>query len=202
MAIDAYGYVNADTRTFSEIFPSYVEFADFYNNCGIPCRLMSKIVDGVDIYANYGINAIYALLISNYANDHIASYDENRFMLMVMSIIYEAGPAWQRAMEIQDRFLKMDDKIILSGSKAVYNHAMHPDTEPKVNSTAGTLFDEPLPFISDQNTASWTKDNVKGLIEVLYALDDTLCTRFVARFKRLFKKVSYNRPPLLFGTNN
>ena len=193
MDFDAYSYVNADTRTFSEIFPSYAEFADFYNTCGIPKRLMTD-----NKYDKFDINAIYALLIANYANDHIASYDENRFKLMVMSIIYEAGPAWQRAMEIQDRFLTMNDKIIYSGSKAVYNHAMHPDTEPNTTSDAGTLFNEPLPFISDQNTASWTKDNVKGLIEVLYALDDTLCTRFVARFKRLFKKVSYNRPPLLF----
>ena len=220
MAIDYLNYGVQDTRTFCEVFPSDEEFADWYEHCGLPQRLRT----GED-YANYGIKTIYALLISNYANDHIASYDENRFKFQVMQIIYEAGPAWQRAMVIQDKLLDMSDEQIHKGShmdstnkglwshfdKTINNHAEHPDTEP-----SDTTITE-LPYISDQRVqnnngqssadgeqhTTWTKDNVKGLIELLYSLDDTLVSRFLLRFKKLFIKIVIdNKPPIVFGTEN
>ena len=216
MAIEAYNYNMMDTRTFAEIFPSDEEFEDFYEDCGIPQRLLTG-----QKYTNYGIRAIYALLIANYANDHIASYDENRFKLKVMQIIFEAAPAWQRAMAVQDELLNMSDANIHKGSKmegrhyvrwdksgkSINNDAQHPDTEPSTNT------DEELPYISSQRVSKdtgwttddgsqsteWTKDNLQGLVELLYALDDTLVSRFVYRFKGLFVKVACNsQPPLIF----
>lgn len=247
--IEHLNYRGYDTRTFAEIFPSDEDFADFYENCGAPQRLLTGTGDdGID-YDQYGIAAIYFLLVSNYANDHIASYDENRFKLQVMQIIYEAGPAWQKAMGVQEKLLNMGPNDILRGSKAQYkhngtwgknnttstngrtttngkdilNHAQHPDTAPQ---SASAPYNE-LPYISDQqahkndstvdvvngiteagtstvnegNTAEWTKDTVKGWVELLYSLDDTLCSRFIYRFKKLFQKVAFpNRPPLMFRT--
>lgn len=243
--IEHLNFRGADTRTFAEIFPSDTEFASYYSTCGAPTRLLTGVnADGIN-YDNYGIEAIYFLLISNYANDHIASYDENRFKLQVMQIIYEAGPAWQKAMGVQEKLMNMSVNDLHRGSQVIHtqvgrwekendgnrdsegssngkdiaNHALHPDTEPT------TAYTEELPYISDQtvnkgnaskeqhdilhdegfstadvrNTTTWDKDNVKGYIELLYALDDTLCSRFIYRFKKLFQKIPYNnRPPLVY----
>lgn len=240
--IDHLNYRGFDTRTFAEIFPSDDDFADYYQNCGAPTRLLTGTnADGID-YDNYGIKAIYFLLIANYANNHIASYDENRFKLEVMQIIYEAGPAWQKAMGIQEKLLNLTTQDIFRGSKATHkaegkwtkgerhlqNRAQHPDSEP--NSSDSVTPAEPshtdpdkdyptfpaeLTYVGEQNsgydkgistadttnTSEWTKDTVKGWVELLYSLDDTLCSRFIYRFKKLFVKVTYpNRPPLMYRT--
>ena len=223
-------YTNYDTRTFSEIFPTDVSFEKFYNECGLPTRLLTSTTE-YD-YTNYGIKTIYALLIAEYANDHISMYDENRFKFKVMSLIYEAGPAWQRAMAIQDKLLQMGDSLIFKGSQqrsdhyvmwdkngeSITNRAAHPEggaPNPPYDATTGKA--KKLTYIGEQavnqdtgkttddgwQTMNWTKDNVKGLVELLYSLDDTACSRFIYRFKKLFQKVAYqNRPPFQYGVNN
>lgn len=242
MTIDHLNYRGYDTRTFAEIFPSDVDFKYYYEHCGAPQRLLTGLnADGIN-YDEYGIEAIYFLLISNYANDHIASYDENRFKLQVMQIIYEAGPAWQKAMGVQEKLLNLTTQDIFRGSKATYksvgkltngernliNKAAHPDSEPNSNDSVTPAepshedpdkdyptFPAELTYVGEQNTgyrkgisttdttntSEWTKDTVKGWVELLYSLDDNLCSRFVYRFKKLFQKVAFpNRPPLMYRT--
>lgn len=186
-------YGNFRTRMFAEIFPDVDEFKDFYDDCGVPDVLLGDGTEN-DPYANYDINAIYFLLISYYANSHICSSDENRFKLQLMSIIYEAAPVWQREMVLQDKILKLSDDDVLKGAKAIYNHAMHPDTAP----STGRLTE--LEYIDDQNTTNWQKEKAKGYAEAKDLLDPNICSRFMAKFKKLFITISYPDWPLLYAT--
>jgi hypothetical protein len=145
-------------------------------------------------YTKYSINSIYFLLISYYANSHIKSSDENRFKLQLMAIIYEAGPVWQREMYLNEKMLKLADEDVMRGARAIYNHAMHPDTSP---STAQL---EELTYIDDQNTTNWKKEKVRGYAEARDFLDPNICSRFMAKFKKLFLTVLYPDRPLLYET--
>lgn len=184
--MDSY-YGNFRTRTFSEIFPDVTEFSTFYTTCGVPQNLLTGTG-----YTNFGISTIYWLLISNFANDHIKSSDENRFKLKLMSIIFEAGPQWQRAMKLQADIMGMTDSELLVGSKAIYNHAMHPDTTP----STGQLTE--LEYIDDQNTTNYRKDKILALVNAIDVLDTQICERFINRFRKLFINVVYPDYPLLY----
>lgn len=172
---------------FSEIFPDYNTFSTFYTTCGVPQNLLTGAG-----YTNFGLPTIYYLLIANYANSHIVSSDENRFKLKLMSIIFEAAPQWQRAMKLQADIMAMSDDELLTGSKAIYNHAMHPDTEP----TTGQL--DELEYIDDQNVTNYKKDKILALVNAIDSLNSNICERFVQRFKRLFLTVVYPDYPLLY----
>lgn len=248
--IDHLIFQGYDTRTFAEIFPSDEDFSDYYENCGAPNRLLTGTAqDGIN-YDNYGIEAIYFLLIANYANSHIVSYDENRFKLQVMQIIYDAGPAWQKAMGVQEKLLEMGPNDIMKGSHALYTHngnwgrgntssrnsssnssseditnqANHPDTAgqsasnpyaklPYIssqqqdkttnnNTSNDNVIDTGYSNVDESNTAQWTKDTVKGWMELYQSLEDDICGKFIDRFKKLFVKVgASNVPPLTYVTD-
>lgn len=184
-------YGNYRTRTFANIFPDATTFSTWYAECGVPQVLMT----GAE-YNNYDINAIYFLLLSEHANDHIMSSDENRFKLKVMSIIYEAGPVWQREMLMQKKFMDLTEQEIMTGSKAIYNHAQNPDSEPSTSSLTE------LTFISDQNTTSYTKARIDALREAGAGLDSEICQRFLRKFDKLFLTVVYPDAPLLYESED
>ena len=179
-------YGNFRTRTFANIFPTVSDFTTWYSTCGVPDVLLS----GSD-YTKYNINAIYFLMISYYANSHIKSSDENRFKLQLMAIIYEAAPVWQRQMYLQSKILALADDDVLKGARSVTNHAMHPDTSSL----------EELTYIDDQNTMNWVKDKAKGFAEARDYLDPDICSRFMAKFKKLFLAVLYPDHPLLYESD-
>lgn len=187
-------YGNFRTRTFANIFPTATDFSDYYSTCGVPQVLLTSTSPDTT-YNKYDINAIYYLLISYYANSHIKSSDENRFKLQLMSIIYESGPVWQRQMALQEKMLKLSDADVLRGAKAIYNHAMHPDTSP----STGDL--EELTYIDDQNTTNWQKEKAKGYAEAREFLDPNICSRFMQKFKKLFIVVLYPDFPLLYESD-
>jgi len=182
-------YGNFRTRTFANIFPDYTTFNTWHTGCGVPQNLLT----GTN-YANYNLSAIYFLLISYYANSHIKSADENRFKLQMSAIIYECAPQWQREMYLQNKILTLTDDEVLSGSKAIYNHAQHPDTSPITTSTTA------LDYIDDQNVTNYQKDKLKGYVDSSSYFDTRICKRFVDRFKPLFLSVLYTDEPVLYTT--
>lgn len=173
-------YGNFRTRTFSEIFPSDTAFAEFYETCGIPTRLLSS-----EEYEKYNAEVIYALLVSNFASSCIKSSDENRFKLELMSIIFEYGPVWQKEMVAQDKILALTEDELLRGSKAIYNHAMNPGTAP------GTASLNELDYIDSQNTTTYSKGKGEGYAEISAYLDPNITRRFIDKFRNLFKVVAY-----------
>lgn len=182
----------SETRTFQEVwenpFPieevtGYDYFKKFYEECGVPDRLKAT--------GKYTLQTIYFLLMSEFANNHYLSYDENRFKLQVMSTIMQYGPQWQKLMEAQDKLIALTDNELEMGTTAIHNHAMHPDTAP----TTQTLTE--LQYIDDQNVSKYTRDKLEGQMRLIDALDDTATKRFINMFRPLFNIVVFGDKPLI-----
>lgn len=175
------------TRMFSEIFhdpkdpetdkTDYEYFEWFYDRCGVPDRLLED--------DKYNLEAIYFILMSYYANDHILSSDENRFKLQLMSLIMQYAPQWQKEMKLQDELLALTDDELQQGTTAIYNHAMHPDTNPSTQ----TLTE--LQYIDDQNVTKYKKNGIDTYSQLQPFLDDRVTERFIEVFNKLFQKVLY-----------
>ena len=175
------------TRTFGDIFPTATDFSNFYANNAVPARLLS----GTD-YSSYGIEAIYYLLLSEYFGAHICMSSEDWFKMKVMQIIYEYGPAWQREMALQDKLMRLTDSDLVTGAKAIHNHAAHPSTAP----ATATL--EEVEYIDDQSTTNWKKEKLKAFMDARNVIDDSLTKEFLSRFKKLFIKFVYSANPVLY----
>lgn len=184
-----------NTRTFSQIYhkpfdpimaedeleyTDYAYFEWFYNNCGVCDRLLSG-----NEYTKYQLNTIYFLLISRFANDHIKISDENRFKLEVCSRIMQFGPQWQRLMSLQDKLLNLSDNDLINGHTTIYNHAMHPDTNPSTQ----TLNE--LEYIDDQNVTKFKRDGVDAYSRLFPWLDADATRDFLRKFENLFVVVPY-----------
>ena len=101
----------------------------------------------------------------------------------------EYGPTWEKRLDIQKaiRDLTLDD--IRLGSKAIYNQAMNPSTEPSTS----TL--EEITYINQQNTTNYKKSPLDGYSMLLELLDTDVTKEFVDKFKICFKTfVSPERP--------
>ena len=189
-----YHWPQSNTRTWAEIYhdpydlnlteekTDYLYFEWFYNNCGVPNRLLG----GVD-YIKYGLEAIYFILTSRFANDHIKISDEQRFKLEVCSRIMQYGPQWQRMMVLQDKLLNLSDEDLVLGHTTIHNHAMHPDTEPSDQ----TL--EELQYIDDQNVTKYKRDGIDAYSRLIPWLEDKATTEFLKHFENLFVVVAYGR---------
>lgn len=173
------------TRTFGQIFPDSTSFSAFYNANPVPARLMS----GVD-YATYDISVIYGLLVSEFFASHIAFSSEDWFKMKLMQIIYEYGPAWQREMALQDKLMKLSDTDLVTGAKAIHNHAAHPSTAP-----ATATLDE-VEYIDDQSTTNWKKEKLKAYMDARNVIDDSVTREFISRFKKLFVRFIYADDPV------
>lgn len=180
-------YGNFRTRTFAEIFPDADTFSTFYNDCGIPTRLLTDTA-----YQNYNIDTIYALLVSHYANNNIKSSAEDRFKLELMTIIYQYGPIWQKEMVNQDKILALTEEEILTGTRAIYNQARNPSTSP----TTATLTE--LPYIDAQNTTNYSKAKGEAYAQLASYFDAEVTSRFIDKFKKLFIVVLYPDSPLYY----
>lgn len=190
-----YRFPFSNTRTFAEIYhepidpvddsrTDYTYFEWFYQNCGVPNRLLSSTSPDTT-YDKYQLNTIYFLLMSRFANDHIKISDEQRFKLEVCSRIMQYGPQWQRLMALQDKMLKLTDDDLKYGHTTIYNHAMHPDTDP----TTQTI--DELDYIDDQNVTKMKRDGLDAYSRLLPWLDDKATTDFLKHFENLFVVVVY-----------
>lgn len=186
------------TRTLSQILEepndpdaegkTYYEYFEwFYQNCGLPDRLLSE-----DDYSDYGLETIYGLLLSRYANAHIASSDESRFKLEMMSIIFQHGKEWQRLMSLQDKLAALTDEELMAGAKITNNHANHPDVQPGVDAI------DSLPFIDEQNKTIYQKDKTEAFSRTMMFMNLNTTENFLDRFQPLFVQLSYDADPLLY----
>ena len=159
-----YRFPFSNTRTFAEVYHEPIDPVDdsrtdftyfqwFYDNCGVPDRLLTSTSPDTT-YDNYQLDTIYFLLMSRFANDHIKISDEQRFKLEVCSRIMQYAPQWQRLMALQDKMLKLTDDDLKYGHTTIYNHAMHPDTDP----TTQTI--DELDYIDDQNVTKMKRDGL------------------------------------------
>lgn len=176
-------YGNYRTRKFTDIYESVEDFISSYKNCGIPTTIQDNSAE-----------TLYYLLYARYGNSHIASSDENQFIYKLMSIIYSAGPTWEKRVEIQNALREMDISELQESAKAIYNHSYNPSTQPSTN----TL--EELVTINDQNVTKHKRSKLDAYAMLVNLLDTDVTSEFINRFKPLFLTIVEPECPLWYIT--
>lgn len=182
------------TVLFTEIWDNEDDFLADYKDSGL-YKDVSKITDD-------SAKTLFFLLYARYGNNPLANRDVNQFKYKVFSIIFQYGPAWEKELAVQKaiRELGMTDTDlqygtgIFAGSKAIYNQALNPQTEP----STGSLNE--LTYINQQNTTNYKKSPLDGYAILLDLLKKDVTNEFLNRFQKLFKTFVSAEKPLLYVT--
>lgn len=178
-----------DTKTFTEIYENVNDFIYDYNNIGLP-----KIISVENC------STLYYLLYAKFGNSPIANYDENQFKFKLFGIIWQYGPTWEKRLEIQSILRDLKEPELLTGSKAIYNHAFNPG-EIASEGTSATTNQPELQYVNDQNVTNYTKSKMDAYMQLWDLLDTDVTSEFINRFKGLFKQ--FVRPgALLFESED
>ena len=174
---DLFALPRCATKTFSEVFESYNDFYYYYLHCGIPTTIQS---DAPDKESN--LQTLYWLLYAKYGNNNITNLDETQWVYKVFSTIYKYGPTWQKKIELQANLRGLTSDKLEQGAKAIYNHALNPETTP---STADLT---ELKYINEQNTTNQIKSPTESIKQLYILLETDVTEEFLLEFKPLFKK--------------
>lgn len=168
------------TMLLTDIYSSPEEFVEEYQSNGIPETIS---VDKVQL--------LFYLLFARYGNNPIANFSIEQFKARLWSTVFQYGPTWEKRLELQQKIRNLTDDEILIGSKAIYNHAFNPSTEP------GTGALEELPYINEQNATNYKRSKIEAYQMVWDALRTDVSELFLNQFKKLFRiVVSPERPTL------
>lgn len=158
------------TRTFSDIFPSVDEFQALLNES--PITLEFNFNDK---------KLIFYLLYSRYGNDAIASSDENRFKIKLITLIWQHAPHWLKQREIQDEIRHTSIDEFMEGSKAIYNTALNPGTK-----NTNTISTGGLNYINQQNTTNYLKSKPEAYALMMSLIERDITEEFLSKFASLF----------------
>ena len=181
-------YGNYRTSTFADIFPDADKFFSEYTKSIL---FTADTTDENKIPSNY-MKILWGLLYARYGNSSIASSDPNRFKYQLWSIIYSAGPAWVKKLELQAKLRGLTDDELLTGSKTINNLAYHDGTQPSTS----TL--EEIQAISQQNTVNTKRSKLDGYSLLYDMLNEDVTSSFLSRFKKLFLQVVAPERPLWY----
>ena len=171
-----------DTRKFSDIYSELNYFLTdytFWKQQGLNPGLNESTQNG-NIPT---INTIYYLLLSKYANSHIAGSSEDQFKLRLFTTIFKYAPTWEKKLDIQKKLRELTESELLEGSKMINNVSLHPSTAPSTNT------DEELPTINQQNVNKYKKSKISGYGDLWSLLDNDVTTYFLDKFDSLFIKI-------------
>ena len=191
-------YGSSRTRSFSDIFPTFNDFIDYWNETSFSRQAdrVTNIIPEGGFSAPSNLRLIYELLMSKYANSTIASSDENRFKLECMALIFQYAPAWIKRLEIQhylhDINISGDDW--LKGSMNIINQSLNPSEDP------GTDSFDTLSTINQQNVSLQKRDKFKGLAILEELLKTDITESFLNKFKKLFRVIVAPQRPLFYIT--
>ena len=167
-----------ETKTFAEIFDEYSDFKTEYTST----QKFPMVIDAADTLTHVSnLQILYYLLYSKFGNSPIANYDENQFKTKVGAIIWQYGPAWEKKLNIQSSIRALTADDLLTGAKAIHNHAYNPSTEPS------TVTLEELTYINDQSTTSYKKSKMDAYGQLWNLIATDVTEEFLARFRPLFK---------------
>lgn len=181
------------TNIFTDIYPDAATFISDYKNNGIPYQY----VVGTTTYqtlTDTNVEALFYLLYARYGNSPLANRDITQFKYKLFSIIFQYGPAWQKELEVQRKIMNLSEDDIRLGSKAIYNQALNPQTEP---STAAL---SELTYINQQNTTNYKKSPLEGYAILMELLKKDVTEEFINKFGRCFKKFVSNERPIIYVT--
>lgn len=170
-------YVDYDTKTFSEVYPTQDDFLTDVKASGMTVDLTDD-----------NLKILYNLLMARYANSHFANKDLLQSKNKLYSIIFMYGPTWQARLNLQAKLRGLSDNDLLTGSKAIYNHAFNPSTEP------GTSALEELDYINDQNTTNYKKSKLEAYAGLYELLVTDVTDMFINKFKKIFVTIIIPRP--------
>ena len=176
-------YGNYRTKKFTDFYPTAQDFINDYHLCDIP----STITDDT-------ATTLYYLLYARYGNSHIISSDENQFKYKMFSIVFQYGPTWEKRLDIQNKLRNLTEDELMYGTKAIYNTANNPGTEP----STGSL--EELPYINSQNTTGYKKSKMDAYANLLALLDTDVTEDFIKKFGKLFITILEPRESLWYAT--
>lgn len=176
-------YGNYRTKKFTDFYPIAQDFVNDYHLCSIP----STITDDT-------ATTLFYLLYARYGNSHIINSDENQFKYKLFSIVFQYGPTWEKRLDIQNKLRNLTEDELMYGTKAIYNTANNPGTEPSTGS-----FEE-LPYINSQNTTGYKKSKMDAYANLLALLDTDVTEDFIKKFGKLFITILEPREPLWYGT--
>ena len=107
------------------------------------------------------------------------------YKVKFFATLWQYGPKWSLDVQIQAKLrgLGLDSNSeIYKGSKAIYNHAEHPETAPSTDSL------EELEYINSQQTTNYKKSTLEGLASLVDLLRNDVTENFINQFKKLFSK--------------
>lgn len=168
-----------DTKLFSEIYSEASKFVADYKASGLYDATAGHLNNSL---SDEKATTLFYLLYAKYANNPIANLDENQFKYKMWSIIFKYGPAWEKKLDIQNKLRELTEDEIRLGSKAIYNHAYNPSTEP---STASL---EELTAINEQNTTNYKKSKLDAYGALWQIIVSDVTGAFIKKFERLFKQ--------------
>lgn len=167
-------YGNYRTRTLGEIFRTYENFLEDWQNTSFNDVVGEELTSSMPL--------IYDLLLAKYVNSSIANSDESQFKLQLFSIIFNYAPTWQKQITIQKEVRKLTaEELRTTGAGAnITNLADNPSQQPGTNST------NELPYITQQSVTK-SKRNLADTYATLNSLlNDDYTDKFLNRFKKLF----------------
>ena len=170
-----------NTMLFCEIYNDVDDFIFDYGDIGIPKTIKEE-----------SIRTLFYLIYAKYGNNPIANHDLNQFKYKLFSTIFQHGPVREKKMEIQKILRNLSEEELLSGSKAIYNHAYNPGESP----TSDAL--EELRYINEQNTQKYKKSKAEGYMMLWHMLNSNITEDFLKKFRPIFKTVVYPENPLLY----
>lgn len=172
------------TRTFANVWSTAADFLTDWKACGLYAS---------GLLTDDEVTKIYYLLYANFANSHIMSSDENRFKYSLYAKLFSFGPSWAKRIDIQAKLRALSEDDIRLGTKAVYNRALNPETEPTTNT-----LDE-LAYINEQNTQKYQKSALEGYALLWELIDTDVTTQFINQFASLFIQIMLPEGPLYYG---
>ena len=178
-------YGNYRNKKFTDIYPDVSTFLSDYNNVGIETTIKTA-----------SATTLYYLLYAHYGNSTIANADENQFKYKIFATIYMYGPAWEKRLAVQKAVRDLNDTDLVTGSKAIYNHAFNPEVAP----TTGTL--EELTYINDQNVTNYKRSKLDAYAILMDLIKTDVTEAFIGRFKKLFLQVVAPELPLWYEEDN
>lgn len=173
-----------ESPKFTDIWESADEFLYDYKNVGVTPLLKD----------DKSVVTLFYLLYAKYGNSTIAFTDVTQFKYNVMSTIFMYGPTWEEKLNLQQKLRNLTDEEIMQGSKAIYNSALNPGTEPTTQDL------EELNFINSQNTTSYKKSKMDAIAIKWELLNTDVTSEFLNQFKKLFRKILDPMNGVLFAT--
>lgn len=187
------------TMLFSDIWNNANDFLTDYTSAGVftsPVIENGVVVKAGTKLADENVTLLFYLLYSKYGNNPIANNDINQFKYKVYSIMFQYGPSWEKRLDIQEKLRALKDEDIQKGSKAIYNTAMNPSTQPSTQSL------EELTYINSQNTTNYKKSKMDAFAQLWELIDADVTGDFIAKFRVCFKQFVRPENPLLYITDS